>query len=184
MAVKLHHRHSIIQYILVSCVSTRAGSNDAPQRVIITAYSLSSPFSHFFLFWRWWWLLTILLVEISISNQNRNFVLFRWKMLRHLLKSCTEIGIPMSESGFRNRNTNRNSDVEIKIESPIPTSKFEINMEFLRNFHFVESKQSKSKHKFKFRLQYRNRNFGKSKHRNFDETRIKFILNFDFVENK
>jgi hypothetical protein len=124
-----------------------------------------------------------------------------------VLKSCTKIGIPMPKSKFRYQNRNRNSVVEIEteIEIPIstwkPKSKFqfqlrnqnrnsdfdiEISTKSVWNFDFVESKQWKLKPKSKllFRHRNQNRNFGKSKHWNFDEIRIKFRRNFDFVESK
>jgi hypothetical protein len=62
------------------------------------------------------------------------------------------------------RNQNSDDKIETEIEIPISTSKFQ--------------RQSK------FRFRQRNRNFGQSKHRNFDEIRIKFRRNFDFVECK
>jgi hypothetical protein len=58
-----------------------------------------------------------------------------------------------------NPNRNRSSDFDIEIEIPILTSKS------------------------KFRFWHRNRNFEKSKHSNFDEIRIKFRRNFDFLES-
>jgi hypothetical protein len=85
-------------------------------------------------------------LEIPISNQNRIFFTYFGEkcveISTFVLKFCTDIGIPMSESKIRNRNQNRNSDVEIETEIRISTSKL----------------------KSKFR---------KTKHRNFDEIRIK-----------
>jgi hypothetical protein len=94
-----------------------------------------------------------------------------------MYKSCTEVEIPIFWSKFRCRN--RNPDSEIGIEIPKSESKFrslhqnrnsDFNVEILTklwlNFDFVERKRSKSKH------------------RNFDEIRIKFRRNFDFVESK
>jgi hypothetical protein len=57
----------------------------------------------------------------------------------------------------------------------------EIIMKFERNFDILANKQLKSKRKSKFLFQHQNQNSGKSKHRNFNEIRIKFCRNFDFV---
>jgi hypothetical protein len=88
-------------------------------------------------------------------------------MSTFISKSGIEIGISMSECKFlcRNRNKNRNSDFDIEISTKLGWNVDEIWM------------------KFRFLHRYWNLNFGKLKHRNFDEIRIKFCWNFDFVEN-
>jgi hypothetical protein len=109
----------------------------------------------------------------------------------------TEIGIPMSESKFpcriqnssakpKFRCQNRNSDSNIKIRMEIPMSKlkpkFRNRLKICWNFDFVESKRSKLKSKFPF--WHRNWNYGKSKHSNFDQIKIKFCQTLDFVVSK
>jgi hypothetical protein len=138
-------------------------------------------------------LILILTVEIKIpiSNQNRIFYLFWWKMIWNFgiwiemlyrnRNSDVRIEIPIL-----NPNHNRNSDVEIKTKIKIlistskPKSKFwfghqnfdKISLEFCRNIDFVNSKQSKSKNQIKILI-----STSKSK---FQEIKIltKLVYNF------
>jgi hypothetical protein len=122
------------------------------------------------------------MVEIQIPILKK----FRWKMLWNV-EHCYWNLVPKSESKFwfRNRNQNWNSDDEIENEIEIPISTLDRN----RNSDFDIEILTKSvcnlvEILISAEVNNRNRNLGKSKHRNFNEIRIQFCRNLDFVESK